>query len=197
MQRCWSRHCAYVWSIEVPPWSRVGHKEPNISPATFSAAPEAIARRDVDDLVGSAEIAERLGVKRHQVVHGWRRRYTDFPQPVADLRRRPIWTWPDAEAWARSTGRLTDPLRRPRGRRVTSRPAPGWSTTTGYETSYYSCCMARCAPSWFLGHIPGHHHPPLQSLRRGRESRAIMERRRASQFHHDGGGGTSAVTAPE
>lgn len=60
----------------------------------------------MEDLVGSAEIAERLGVKRHQVVHGWRRRYADFPQPVADLRRGAIWAWPDIERWARKTGRL-------------------------------------------------------------------------------------------
>lgn len=62
----------------------------------------------VDDLVGSAEIAERLGVKRHQMVHDWRRRYAEFPQPVADLRRGPIWSWPDVEKWARKTGRLPE-----------------------------------------------------------------------------------------
>jgi chromosome partitioning protein len=61
---------------------------------------------DVDDLVGTSEIAERLGVSRHQVVHDWRRRHRDFPQPVAQLKRGPIWSWRDVERWARATGRL-------------------------------------------------------------------------------------------
>ncbi len=60
----------------------------------------------MEHLVGTAEIAERLGMKRHQVVHDWRRRYPEFPKPVADLRRGPIWNWPDVEKWARKTGRL-------------------------------------------------------------------------------------------
>ena len=29
------------------------------------------------------------------VVHVWRDRYADFPKPVAELRRGPIWAWPD------------------------------------------------------------------------------------------------------
>lgn len=61
---------------------------------------------DVDDLVGAAEIAERCGVKRPQVVHDWRRRYPDFPEPVAQLRQALVWSWPDVERWARATGRL-------------------------------------------------------------------------------------------
>lgn len=61
---------------------------------------------DVDNLVGTAEIAERLGVSRHQVVHDWRRRHDDFPEPVAKLKRGLIWNWPDVERWARATGRL-------------------------------------------------------------------------------------------
>jgi predicted DNA-binding transcriptional regulator AlpA len=61
---------------------------------------------DVENLVGTAEIAERLGVSRYQVVHDWRRRHPDFPQPVAQLKRGAIWAWPEVEKWARSTGRL-------------------------------------------------------------------------------------------
>ena len=62
---------------------------------------------NVEQLVGTAEIAERLGVKRHQVVNDWMRRYPgEFPDPVAQLRRGPIWNWPDVERWARKTGRL-------------------------------------------------------------------------------------------
>jgi hypothetical protein len=60
----------------------------------------------VSQLVGAAEIAERLGVARPQVVHDWRRRHPDFPQPVAQLRQALVWAWPDIEKWARRTGRL-------------------------------------------------------------------------------------------
>lgn len=63
-------------------------------------------RIDADNLVGAAEIAERCGVKRPQVVHDWRSRYEDFPEPVAQLRRALVWNWPDVERWARDTGRL-------------------------------------------------------------------------------------------
>jgi predicted DNA-binding transcriptional regulator AlpA len=61
---------------------------------------------DVDDLVGASEIAERLGLSHAETVHSWRRRYPDFPQPVAKLRQAMVWAWPDVEAWAKHTGRL-------------------------------------------------------------------------------------------
>ena len=61
----------------------------------------------MDQLVGAAEIAERLGVKRPQVIHDWRKRYPDFPPPVATLKTALIWSWPDVKAWARATGRLS------------------------------------------------------------------------------------------
>jgi hypothetical protein len=60
----------------------------------------------VSQLVGASEIAERLGVKRSNVVHDWRRRYPDFPAPVARLRQALVWNWPDVARWARRTGRL-------------------------------------------------------------------------------------------
>ena len=62
---------------------------------------------DVDDLVGTAEIADRLGLARYETVHNWRRRYPDFPEPVVQLRQAFVWAWPDVEAWARRTGRLS------------------------------------------------------------------------------------------
>ena len=62
---------------------------------------------DVEHLVGTAEIAQRLGVKRPQVVHDWMRRYEDFPEPVAQLSNVRVWSWPDIETWARETGRLS------------------------------------------------------------------------------------------
>jgi predicted DNA-binding transcriptional regulator AlpA len=63
-------------------------------------------RIDVDRLVGAVEIAERCGVKRPQVVHDWRRRYTDFPNPVATVGGALVWDWREVERWARRTGRL-------------------------------------------------------------------------------------------
>lgn len=61
---------------------------------------------DVDDLVGTAEIAEFLGLASSSVVRDWRRRHPDFPKPVRTLRMGSLWNWPAVEAWARSTGRL-------------------------------------------------------------------------------------------
>ena len=49
---------------------------------------------------------KRLGVKRPQVVHDWRRRHDGFPEPVATLKTAMIWYWPHVEAWARETGRI-------------------------------------------------------------------------------------------
>lgn len=60
----------------------------------------------MDELVGAAEIAERLGLALSQTVHDWRRRYDNFPEPVAQLTMGLLWTWPDVERWARATGRL-------------------------------------------------------------------------------------------
>jgi hypothetical protein len=67
-----------------------------------------VARKvNVNDLVGAAEIAERLGDLQPRTVHQWHRRYPDFPQPVATLRQAMVWVWPDVESWARKTGRLS------------------------------------------------------------------------------------------
>lgn len=60
----------------------------------------------MDQLVGTAEIAERLDVRRASLVHAWIARYPEFPQPVARLSAGLVWAWPDVEAWARKTGRL-------------------------------------------------------------------------------------------
>lgn len=61
---------------------------------------------EVSDLVGAAEIAERLGLSHAQSVHSWRRRYSDFPAPVAQLSVGLIWSWKEIAAWAHETGRL-------------------------------------------------------------------------------------------
>ncbi len=64
-----------------------------------------VRKVDVSDLVGTAEIAARLGAKNADLVHSWRRRYDDFPEPVASLRIGFVWSWPDVERWAKATGR--------------------------------------------------------------------------------------------
>ncbi len=71
----------------------------------------AARKVDVEHLVGSGEIAERLGVRHNSRVHSWRRANESFPEPVAVLgasSRRPtyVWSWADVEGWARRTGRL-------------------------------------------------------------------------------------------
>ena len=63
---------------------------------------------DVDNLVGAYEIAQRLGVARPQVIHEWRRRHRDFPEPVAALKTALIWDWTQIKAWADLTGRNED-----------------------------------------------------------------------------------------
>jgi predicted DNA-binding transcriptional regulator AlpA len=60
---------------------------------------------DVDDLVGSAEIAKRLGIAR-QSVHQLQKRHSEFPLPVARLEQAQVWSWSEVEGWARATGRL-------------------------------------------------------------------------------------------
>jgi hypothetical protein len=64
---------------------------------------------DPAELVGASEIADRLGIAQPQTIHAWRRRYVDFPPPVAELQQAMIWYWPDVERWARQTGRLDEP----------------------------------------------------------------------------------------
>ena len=60
----------------------------------------------MDQLVGAAEIAQRLGSKRTSFVHDLRRRHPDFPAPVAVLSAGLVWAWPDVETWARATVRI-------------------------------------------------------------------------------------------
>lgn len=60
----------------------------------------------MEHLVSAREIADRLGVKRTQVVYEWRRRHPDFPRPLVTLSVGSIWSWPEVERWAKRTGRL-------------------------------------------------------------------------------------------
>ena len=72
---------------------------------TRNVYPMAVRRVPVDQLVGTTEIAKRLGVNKSTVVHDWRYRYSDFPAPIASLSGGLIWAWPDVEKWAKATGR--------------------------------------------------------------------------------------------
>lgn len=58
------------------------------------------------NLVGAAEIAQRLGLSHRETVHTYRRRYDDFPEPIAHLKQALVWDWSEIEAWARATGRI-------------------------------------------------------------------------------------------
>ena len=59
----------------------------------------------VDDLVGPAEIADRLDVQA-DTVWQWHGRHASFPEPVVRLKGATLWVWPDVEKWAKATGRL-------------------------------------------------------------------------------------------
>jgi hypothetical protein len=63
-------------------------------------------RVDPADLVGTVDIAKRLGAKQYKVVNEWVRRYPDFPAPLATISGVRVWDWRDIERWARRTGRL-------------------------------------------------------------------------------------------
>ena len=63
-------------------------------------------RIDIDHLVDSAEIADRLGLTNQTTVNQWTRRHPDFPRPVKMLSRVGLWDWLEVERWARRTGRL-------------------------------------------------------------------------------------------
>lgn len=49
-------------------------------------------------LVGVREIALLADVSSQAVVN-WRTRYSDFPEPVAELSNGPVYWQPDVEAW--------------------------------------------------------------------------------------------------
>ena len=55
----------------------------------------------VDDLVGAADIADRLGYAHPQSIALLRRRHADFPPPLRRFGRTDVWAWTDVEAWQR------------------------------------------------------------------------------------------------
>ncbi len=56
--------------------------------------------------VSTAEQVQRGSGPASSGDNDWRRRYPDFPQPVAQLKQALIWNWPEVERWARKTGRF-------------------------------------------------------------------------------------------
>lgn len=67
------------------------------------------------NLVGQAEIAERVGVSRH-IVYRWAATDPRFPEPLARLgskKQCAVYLWPDVEAWMKKA-RITGRRRRPR-----------------------------------------------------------------------------------
>lgn len=69
--------------------------------------PDAEVPASAAELVGLAEIGERLGKKR-ATVSNWsiRRGVSDFPEAIARPRMGPVYRWSDVEAWAKSKGYL-------------------------------------------------------------------------------------------
>lgn len=71
-------------------------------------------RRDLADLVGPLEIAERLacqpGAVRVWISRGWpsgrRGEKVAAPPRLATISGTPIFAWPDVRRWAIKTGRL-------------------------------------------------------------------------------------------
>lgn len=88
-------------------WSRVDYESRHAIWPTFVGSMGK--KIDVDNLVGAAEIAERLNLSHAQNVHTMRRRAagTDqpFPEPVVTLTKAMIWSWPEVRKWAKASGR--------------------------------------------------------------------------------------------
>jgi len=63
---------------------------------------------DPKDIVGAYEIAERLNLSFPNVVHNWRSRHVDFPEPIAELTAGVLWDWNDIRAWLKATNRKFD-----------------------------------------------------------------------------------------
>ena len=60
----------------------------------------------INDIVGAHEISERLGGSHTSIVHVWRLRHEDFPQPFLILHAGMLWDWKEVEIWAKRTKRL-------------------------------------------------------------------------------------------
>ncbi len=61
---------------------------------------------DPKNLVGAHEIAERLDLSFASMVHTWRQRHKNFPQPIAKLSVGLIWDWTQVKEWHDSRQRM-------------------------------------------------------------------------------------------
>jgi hypothetical protein len=82
----------------------------DLGPLRCPDAPPSPTRRiDIDDLVGSKEIADRLGIRFIQRVHVMREEDPAFPAPVFSSTGgrwgKYLWAWGDVWRWAKSSGR--------------------------------------------------------------------------------------------
>jgi predicted DNA-binding transcriptional regulator AlpA len=59
---------------------------------------------DGEELVGAAEVASRLGLKRSRQVLDLRLHRFGFPRPVARTGRSLVWSWPQVANWAETEG---------------------------------------------------------------------------------------------
>lgn len=94
-----------------------------------------LAEPVIPQLLGVAEVAERLGVSRQRISELRRSQY--FPDPVADLRAGPVWAEPTLlrfiETWTRSPGQRYPEINEgeeaevaSQSRHVVPNPAGGW-----------------------------------------------------------------------
>jgi predicted DNA-binding transcriptional regulator AlpA len=61
---------------------------------------------EIRNLVGSRDIARKLGLKSAGVVRVLRSRHPDFPKPVTKVNAVYVWDWAEVLAWAKRTKRL-------------------------------------------------------------------------------------------
>lgn len=61
---------------------------------------------EIKNLVGSRDIAKRLGLKSAGVVRVFRKRHADFPKPITKVNSVYVWDWLEVRAWAKRTKRL-------------------------------------------------------------------------------------------
>lgn len=64
-----------------------------------------MAKHDLDDLIGTAEIGELAGVSSAAVTV-WRGRHEAFPAPLVRVRSGPLYSRRAVVAWLEETGRL-------------------------------------------------------------------------------------------
>ena len=63
---------------------------------------------DVDDLIGSTDVAEMIGLSHVNSVTTYLKRYPDFPRPVVDVSngRIRLWLRQDIDGWLASRSRV-------------------------------------------------------------------------------------------